>query len=478
MSCFSGDGMRLISLTVSTGLSAVLLSGCSFIGGPSSPFKNPFAKQKAANHAQYGAPNRQMGAQRCQIQAPTQPIPQGCRPDQVTLGVGQQAQYGQSQYGHGHQTQGQYGGFSQEPQFGQPQYASGGYGAAVGQSQAVAHHTTGPKKRKPKLRGSLSLGLERSLAGSLIDYGIRDDIDPRANYNPQIYNEFFTTGSEADGSITDVTYTANELDAANIYAANTYESDSRPGISFDDAWATPAQIKAGLEYIINDRTTVFANGGYSLAEGNSGDAASVTATIYEETVVTNYTPRLDALGEEIPGQFVEDGVPSVNLGFNPNQQIATFAYDFSDLERYDLEVGARYYFDPIVKSQGYRTVTPFVGASVGASHVNAVDVSVSQTQTYYERAFNGETEDTTYSVPTGANSTRLYDAQWLPQGQLNVGAEWQVTPGFALAAESGVRLQSARKYSDFTNTAGETVEGRKGDMNISIPLTLRGSVNF
>ncbi len=467
--------MRLGSVTLSATLSAVLLSGCSFIGGQPSKYENPYAKQKAANQGHYGQQGyahhgRQAGGQHCQIASPRQPIPRGCRPEQVTIGT---AQYGQPQGHYGAQ-----GGFPQQPTFGQPQYTSGGYGAAVGQTPALAHHTGGPKKRKPKLRGSLSLGVERSVGGEFLEYGIRDDLDPSTGYNPQDYNEQFIVGSEATGNITTTTYTANELDAANIYADGLFDSDSNPAISFDDVWSTPASVKAGLEYILNDNTTLFASGGYTYSEGNAGDVQSVTATVYQEVVSQDYVQAEDAAGEPITGVFIENGVPVTNLSFVPNQRIASFAYDFSDLERYDIEVGARRYFDPIIKSEGFRTVTPFVGASVGVSHVNAVDFRQSQTQTYYQRAFEGQTDNLTYSVPGASTTTRLYDSQWLPQGQLNVGAEWQVTPGFALAAETGVRVQDGRDYADFTNAAGDVVEGRKGDLNVSVPVTLRGSINF
>ena len=53
-----------------------------------------------------------------------------------------------------------------------------------------------------------------------------------------------------------------------------------------------------------------------------------------------------------------------------------------------------------------------------------------------------------------------------------------MTPGFAIAAETGLRFQDSRDYADFTNAAGDFVEGPSGDVDISIPLTLRGSVNF
>lgn len=463
--------MRLGSLTLSATLSAVLLSGCSFIGGQPGPYKNPFAKQKAANQGYYGQHGQPSASQHCQIATPRQPIPRGCRPEQVTIGTG-----GHSQAAGAYGAQ---GGFPQQPTFGQPQYTNGGYGQAVGQNRAMAHHASGPKKRKPKLRGSLSLGAERSVSGELF----APSVAGLPGYNPQDFNEGFTTGSEAEGAITNVTYLANDrIESGSLSTASVrvpgFESINAPAISFDDVWSTPASVKAGLEYIVNDNTTVFASGGYTYAEGNAGDAATVTATLYREERTQNYTPVLDAAGEPIPGAFIPNGAEQVSYQFVPNEQIASFAFDFSDLERYDLEVGARRYLNPIIKSDGFQTVTPFVGASVGVSHVNAVDYTQTQTQTFYQRAFEGDTTDLTYSVATPDTATRLYDAQWLPQGQLNVGAEWQLTPGFAIAAETGLRFQGARDFVDTVDGAGNVIPGEKGDLNISVPVTLRGSINF
>ena len=409
-----------------------------------------------------------MGGQNCQIATPRQPIPRGCRPEQVTIGT---AAYGQQRGAHG--------GFPQQPSFGQPQYTDGGYGNAVGQTPAMAYHTSGPKKKKPKLRGSLSIGAERSVGGELFSPRQRGLPD----YNPQDYNEGFGEGTRADGTVTRTTFTANErIESGSLSQTSVrvpgFESITAPAISFDDIWSTPASVKAGVEYILNDNTTVFASGGYTYSEGQSGSAGTVNATIYQENYRQDYTPALDSAGEEIPGSFIPNGPEAVGYSFLPNQQIASFTYDFSDLERYDLEIGARRYLNPLVKSEGYRTVTPFVGASVGVSHVNAVEYKQSQTQAYYQRLFEGESENTRYSIESPDTVTPLYDSAWLPQGQLNVGAEWQLTPGFALAAETGVRLQGARKYSDYTNTAGELIEGEKGDVNVSIPVTLRGSINF
>lgn len=460
--------MRLVTLTLSVTLSAALLSGCSFITGQSGQYKNPFAK---ANSAQQGQYHQASAAQHCQIATPRQPIPRGCRPEQVTIGVRSQGQaFGGPNYG--------INGFPQQPQFGQPQYTDGAYGSAVGQTAALSYHTPNSKKRKPKLRGSLSIGVEKSLSGDIVDPRLRGLIGTDGAYNPQVYNEGSVSGSQADGLVTTTRYTANDLDAANIFAPFEFETADVDVSKFHDAWSTPTQIRGGLEYVLNDKMTVFANGGYTYAQGEGGDAISVDATLYRQVSDQAYIQDLDAAGEPIPGSYSLNGAPVVNTSFVPNQNIATIAYEFSDLEQYDLEVGARHYFNPLVKSHGYRTVTPFVGASVGVSRVNAVDVSISQSQAFYRRAFEGTDGATTYSVPTADDPTRLYDAQWLPQGQLNVGAEWQITPGFALAAETGVKVQGAREYADFTNAAGEIISGAKGDTNISVPLTLRGSVNF
>ena len=447
--------MRLGSLTLSATLSAALLSGCSFVGGQSAQNYNPYANQ----YAQYG---QAAAAQRCQIATPRHPIPRGCRPDQVTLGVPSQA-YGAPAYAAN--------GFPQQPQFGQPQYTSGGYGAALGQGAVAPAYTTGPRKRKPKLRGALSLGLQKSVSGEIFDPSVRGVLPPIGAYNPQDHLEDIIEGSQASGLQRTTTYTANAQNAIDVFPngirePGQFENAEFPSIAFNDAWSTPIEVKGGVEYILNDRNTIFANVGYTYAEGESQTAASIDATLYREVSEQAFNPDLSLNGPPVP-----------NTTAIPNQRIAEFTYDFSNLNQLDLEVGARHYFNPLVKSEGYRTVTPFVGASIGASRVNAVDVTVSQTQALYQASFNGA-EDARFDVPIAGDSTRVYDAEWLPQGQLNIGAEWQVTPGFAIAAETGLKVQLSRDYEDFVNGAGETIEGADGDTNYSIPLTLRGSVNF
>ena len=462
--------MRLAVFT----LSAVLLSGCSWLGGAGSVFNGGGQGHHAQNAGQYEQGGRynarsqhgqhQYRAQHdpCQIYSPQAPIPQGCNPAQVTLGTA--------------------GGFPQQPNFGGGQYASQGYGshAGVAGQQSAHYNPRKSKLRKPRFRGSMSLGVEKSNSGNLLDYAKNPMIDPVGNYNPQLYREGFDTGTEASGSVTSTTYTANDRDAGDIRREPSvedllavppvdfyrgFESSSRPDISFDDVYSTPARIAVGGEYILTPRTTLFANAGFSKAEGNSGQVASVQATLYREV---SEQPYQDDPAN--PGTIITNGPPLINTTFIPNREIARFSYDFTDMNRVDLEAGARHYLSPLMKSQGFKTLTPFVGASVGASHYNSVSFDVTQEQAFYQRAFDsasGVTEDY-YTVTGPTNRVELYDSQWVPSGQLNAGMEWQVTPKTALAFETGVRIEGARKYSN----------EERGDKNVSIPMTIRGSYNF
>ena len=473
-------------------LSAVLLSGCSWLGGMGNLVgghggtnygkTSHYGGQYAPRHGGIAAGQHNP----CVVYSPRAPIPRGCDPASVTIGSAS-------------------GGFPQQPNFGGGNYASGGYGShADVAGQQAAHYQPRKRLRKPKLRGSLSLGLEKSFSGELLDYDSVPGLDPALNYNPADFNEGSVEGSPAQGAVVDTTYTA------------LIEDISRPNISFDDVHSTPLSLKGGLEYILTPKTTVFANAGYTYSEGENGNAVGVQGRLRRIVTTDNYTtiPAVAAVPEipaipsipalpgtpEIPaipgvspgfpaipgtpgvpgtpGQPAIPGSPemfildntTVNVGFVPNENIANFAYDFSDQRRVDLEVGGRHYFNPIIKDQGYKTLTPFVGASIGATYHNAVSLTVSQNQRFYERAFEsgGDVEDYYQVSRPTTEQVPLYDSQWVPSGQLNAGVEWQVTPKTALAFESGLRIEGAREYSN----------GAKGDNNIAIPFTVRGSYNF
>lgn len=370
----------------------------------------------------------------CQIASPQQAVPRGCAPHQVTLAT-------QNSYA---------GGFPQQPQFGQPQYGqpqsvTGGYGSHAHQAQAHrGHHgAKTPQMRKPKLRGSLSLGLENSIQGDALDYSQIDVFDPNYTGVAQVTS----TGLPSDGLVTTGTYTPVQT------------AFSAPSISSDDVHSTPLRIAAGLEYIASPKTTVFANAGYTTSEGNAGGAGNVIGDIVAELSYQGFGASNSPVGDP----FVPP--PSISR----NHVLSQFSYDFTDLRRYDVEVGARHYLNPILGNSMKRSLTPFVSAAVGVANVNGLSYDVTQENLRLEPAFTSGNETLIYDRVQGDRQTvDLYDSQWLPTGQLNAGLEWQATPKTAIAFETGVKFEGPKEY----------VNGAKADTNIAIPFTIRGSYNF
>ncbi|MEL6686582.1 MAG: hypothetical protein AAFP97_03065 [Pseudomonadota bacterium] len=446
--------MRLATLA----LSAALLSGCSYWGGASQTMNSWFS---GGSEGAYAA---KPSADRCRIPHRQAPIPRGCHPSQVTIGPA---------------SQGHPGGFPQTPQFGQPQryqpsqggwnqpqQATGGFGNHASGNQHAALHQGGtkPRLRKPRFRASLDLGLDQAVSGNILTNAAAPTT-PFASYNPADFNEGRQEGSIADGE------TTSRLYFANSRLQNTPDpwDDLRvPDVSFTDAWSAPTTIGAGGEFILNDRATLFGRVGYTQSEGTSGGAATIEGTVFEQTTVRNYDELFNLVAT------------SVSTAFRSEQPITEISYDFSDMRRLDLEAGGRVYLNPIAGQATGRTVTPFLGASAGASHYNAVSYTLDQRQLNYASVYEDEQPsfydldvpqgfdlDDNPATP-GVTRVELYDAQWVATGSLKAGVEWQVTPKTALAFETGVRVEGARDYAN----------GEKGDRRISVPLTLRGSFNF
>ncbi|MEM9599950.1 MAG: hypothetical protein AAF926_02905 [Pseudomonadota bacterium] len=233
-----------------------------------------------------------------------------------------------------------------------------------------------------------------------------------------------------------------------------------------DAWSTPTTIGLGGEFILGDRATLFGRVGYTRAEGTNGGAVTIEGTVFEEATTRTYDDFLLVATTQA-------------TQFQTGQILTEYSYDFSDMERIDLEAGGRLYLNPIAGQDTGRTVTPFLGASAGASRYNDASFTIDQRQLSYESVYQAETPNyydldiAGYDLDAnpGTPDTRrvdLYDAQWVPSGRLSAGVEWQVTPSTAFAFETGLRVEGAR---DYTN-------GEKGDTHLSVPVTLRGSFNF
>jgi len=408
--------MRLAALSIS----AILLSGCSWLGGAGSSgqaYQYNQANQYNQNAYATGAPGHlgfNQGQNPCTIYSPVQPVPRGCDPSQVTLAG--------SAFNNGPAS-----------------FATAGFGSHVNSAHNVAERTVHEgRKRKPKLRGSLSIGTEISIDGDLLDPDGSSFL-----YDPAQFVEGFVDNSDPSQLVT-TTYTS------------AVESINASAFTFNDIHQAPLTLKAGVEYIVSPHFTVFANGGYTSASGENA-SVEVVGTLLRDTTVQSLDP--------LTGNPI--GAPVTNTEFIPNQQVANFIANFNRLDQYDLELGARKYFNPILTEAGYRTLTPFVGAQVGLSRFNEVSFTAEQNQLFLEEAFENNRFEF-FDVPTAGDTVTVYDDEWIFNGALTAGMEWQVTPKTAIAFETGLKLYENREF----------VSGSKGETNLTVPLTLRGSYNF
>ncbi len=413
--------MRLAALSVS----ALLLTGCSWMGNMGGQGKayqynqNAYAKAGPGHFGPTGAANP------CTIYSPVQPVPTGCHPSQVVLA----GQHGQSQ----------------------TSYTTGGYGSHASSAYQVAEYGKASGRiRKPRLRGTVSFGTEQSVSGNFLEPDAAALI-----YNSAAFQEGSTSVIPGAGGALPAGGNASVRET--ILYDSVLEGIDAPAQSFNDVHQSPLSLKGGVEYILNPKFTLFANAGYTHAVGANDVQASVISTLNKTTTTQEFDP----------GTGVNIGAPIINTEFIPNVNVANFTADISDLRKYDLEIGARKYFKPIYQDQGYKTITPFVGAAVGVSHVNDVTFKTDQNQLFLGRAFEGGDRDY-YDVPTASTVNTLYESDWLVNGALTTGLEWQLTPKTALAFETGLKAYQSRDF----------VSGDSGDMNVVVPLTLRGSYNF
>lgn len=445
--------MRLAGLA----LSAAILSGCSYGGGLGSKIGGFFTGPSQGHY------NAQSPSTRCHVQYPQAPIPAGCHPSQVRVVGPQASSFGQPSAGPSQYA----GGFPQQPQFGQPEYTTAGYGShASGNAHTGLHQgNSQPSVRRPKFRGSLEIGVEKSMSGNILN-NASAPTQPFSGYNPALYNEARTSGTVADDEVINTRYYAN---SRLQNTPNPWDDLSAPDVSFTDAWSTPSTIALGGEFILSDRATLFAKAGYTRSEGTSGGATTIEGTVFKETQTLSYDENV-LVGSSVATEFQSENI------------ITEVSYDFSDMERLNLEAGGRFYTNPIAGQSTGQTVTPFFGVSAGVSRYNGVSYTLDQRQLSYESVFEEDVNEY-YDLDTPGNNgfdldanpatpnvtrVELYESQWVPAGSLNAGVEWQVTPKTAFALETGLRVEGARDYAN----------GSKGDTNITVPLTLRGSFNF
>lgn len=177
-------------------------------------------------------------------------------------------------------------------------------------------------------------------------------------------------------------------------------------IGYNDAFKEGVNVDIGAAYDLNQNTTIFGQLGYAKSDG----------------------------------QRVKIG--TVDNGLGTSEDLYA---EFSDLEEVRLEGGVRRYL-----GHGATGLRPYVGATAG--FVNTKDVTLTQSSdTLVDPALFQQT---------------YVDGGWTPTASGVVGAEWQVGARTALGFETGIR------WSDDLDTNFQSSD------RISIPLKLRGRLSF
>lgn len=405
-------------------LSAVLLSGCSWLGmgggyGDSYGYDN---YGYGSGYAVQGQSAHSTGCMPVQTQAVV--ATPGCAPGYgyavSSAGHGADAGYygsGSAQFG---MSGGQYGGAAGQYAGGGSYglsgaqsaggYASGGayggstvlssqapYGAAVGGQygagavqtvQGSPMYVTGPAGayyggNSMGLRGpsggagccgggAMPFGLELSLG---TEFGVHGDISPDEASKP------FLGGP---GSVSDIA-----------------------AVSYNDAFKQGVHYEAAATYDLNRNTTLIGQVGLSEAKGQSVELGTV-----------------------------DDGAGTSE----------TLRGEFSDLKQVRLEAGFRRYMG----GHGHSNMRPYFGATAGA--VKTDDVTLTQSSA-------------TLVDPTLFTQTYI-DGGWSPTASGVVGAEWAVGNRSAIGVETGVR------WADDLDTNLSSTD------RWSIPVKLRGRVSF
>ena len=180
-------------------------------------------------------------------------------------------------------------------------------------------------------------------------------------------------------------------------------------VAYKDAYKNAVNYNMAASYDVNPSTTLLASVGYSKAEGER----QKVGTINDGALVT----------EDLFAQW-------------------------GDLEQVTLEGGVRKYMGGW--NNGMSGVRPYVQGTAGFTHNQAVNL----------------VQDSATLAPAALNTQQYIDGGWTPTASGMVGAEMQVGPTMAVGVETGVR------WRDDLNT------NIQSDDRWSIPVQLRGRVSF
>jgi len=267
-------------------------------------------------------------------------------------------------------------------------------GAPIYQAQPYGVPCCGPQLRGPAK--ALPWGFEAGIGTS---FGIGGDIfGGREEFSPSGF------GGATGGT------------------GSTRQVSAQPSVSYNDAFDEAIEYDVAGTYDISPNTTLLGRFGYSEADG-----------------------------QVVPLGAAFD--PASTLGFVDGDNAAPVLAEFSDLEQITLEAGVRQYVGNF--GNGVTGIRPYVGATAGAIYND--DVTITQSSDAFVTATNASGIDD--SIP-------FIDGGWNPTASGVVGAEWQVGGRTALGVETGIRWQ------DNLDTLTPSED------RWSVPVRLRGRLSF
>ncbi len=205
----------------------------------------------------------------------------------------------------------------------------------------------------------------------------------------------------------DFSVAAEEFTGGNALHTATAGGVTTVKQEMSDVYKTGWRASAGLAHDVAPRTTLTLDGFYKEAD-SKGDSLAIgtdgTDTVYGE---------------------------------------------FSDYKSYGAEIGFREY------AGQYGQARPYIGGTVGAAYVEAIDVANIGT------VQNGTT----------ATTTRAYDGQWVPTASAVVGIDVPVSYNGQIGLETGLRYEGKRDQEFGAFQAN-------GSDAYSVPLRLRGRFRF
>jgi len=159
------------------------------------------------------------------------------------------------------------------------------------------------------------------------------------------------------------------------------------------------------------------------------------------------------------GSYAEANGEQASLGQIDGEALTG---QFSDYQRYGVEVGMRQYFQP-KPMPVLRSVRPYVEGKLGAAHVD--DIALSNAQLGGD-VYNG-------------GSVRLYESGWVPTAAGMVGFETPMFKRATVGVETGLRYTGKLATDTSDLSAGVPLAGaNNGSDSWTVPVMLRGRYRF